>query len=267
MATIAQLTAKIAQFFTASDKAHSIINGADNETVSTEAGNLPTIAKALKDFEDKSVRGDIAQSNGSGWMAQALANLGLPSLNNWAASTDPSISDDSGDGYSVGSVWCNTTTKEIYRCVDSTLGAAVWALTSLDIVELVDIIATYEFLTQASLDSGPSITNPTIIGFVEAVVANGNSGTAKTLSLNTGTFQTCTLNGNCTFTMPTPTAGQSFILKLLTGAGSFTAAFTGVKWPGGTAPTITAAASKYDLLSFVADGTSWSGSIIQNFTV
>ena len=266
MATIAQLTAKIAQFFTASDKAHSIINGADNETVSTEAGNLPTMAKALKDFEDKAVRGDIAQANGSGWRAQALANLGLPSLNNWAASTDPSISDDSGDGYSVGSVWFNNTIKEIYRCVDPTLGAAVWALTTLDIAELVDIIATYEFLTQASLDGGPSITNPTIIGFIEKVVANGNSGTTKTLSLADGTFHTCTLTGNCTFTMPTATAGKSFVLKLLTGAGSFTAIFTGVKWSGETAPTITTAASKYDLLSFVADGTAWSGSAIQNFT-
>lgn len=50
MATIAELTAKIAQFFTASDKAHALINGADTETVSTDAGNLPTMAKAIKEF-------------------------------------------------------------------------------------------------------------------------------------------------------------------------------------------------------------------------
>ena len=108
--------------------------------------------------------------------------------------------------------------------------------------------------------------NPTLIGYTEATVAIGNSGTSKTISLANGTFQTVTLTGSCTFTMPTATAGQSFILKILTGAGSFTATFTGVKWSGGTAPTITTTASKYDLASFIADGTAWSGSIIQNFT-
>ena len=109
-------------------------------------------------------------------------------------------------------------------------------------------------------------TNPTLTGYTEATVAIGNSGTSKTISLANGTFQTVTLTGSCTFTMPTATAGQSFILKILTGAGSFTATFTSVKWSGGTAPTITTTASKYDLASFIADGTSWSGSIIQNFT-
>ena len=109
-------------------------------------------------------------------------------------------------------------------------------------------------------------TNPTLTGYTEATVAIGNSGTAKTISLATGTFQTVTLTGNCTFTMPTATSGQSFILKILTGAGGFTGTFTSVKWPGGTAPTITTTASKFDLASFIADGSAWTGSIIQNYT-
>jgi len=109
-------------------------------------------------------------------------------------------------------------------------------------------------------------TNPTLTGYTEATVAIGNSGTAVTISLATGTFQTVTLTGNCTFTMPTATAGQSFILKILTGAGGFTGTFTSVKWPGGTAPTITTTASKFDLASFIADGSAWTGSIIQNYT-
>jgi hypothetical protein len=109
-------------------------------------------------------------------------------------------------------------------------------------------------------------TNPTLTGYTEATVAIGNSGTAKTISLANGTFQTVTLTGNCTFTMPTATSGQSFILKILTGAGGFTGTFTSVKWPGGTAPTITTTASKFDLASFIADGSAWTGSIIQNYT-
>jgi hypothetical protein len=121
-------------------------------------------------------------------------------------------------------------------------------------------------LTGTETLTNKTLTNPTVNNYTEGVVAIGNSGTAQTISLTNGTFQSCTLTGNCTFTLPTATAGKSFILKLMTGAGGYTASFTGVKFSGGTSPTITAAASKYDLLSFVADGTAWSGSIIQNFT-
>jgi len=120
-------------------------------------------------------------------------------------------------------------------------------------------------LTLKTLTSS-TLTNPTVTNYVESVVAIGNSGTSQTIALTSGTVQTCTLTGNCTFTMPTATAGKSFILYLKTGAGSYTGTFTGVKWSGGTAPTITATASKMDILSFVADGTNWYGSIIQNFT-
>lgn len=114
--------------------------------------------------------------------------------------------------------------------------------------------------------TSPTVTNPTITNYTESVVAIGDSGTSQTLALTNGTVQTCTLTGNCTFTMPTATAGKSFILYLKTGAGSFTAAFTSVKWPNGTAPTITTTASRMDILSFVADGTNWYGSFTQNYT-
>jgi hypothetical protein len=102
--------------------------------------------------------------------------------------------------------------------------------------------------------------------YTESVVAIGNSGTTRTLALTSGTVQTCTLTGNCTFTMPTATAGKSFVMLLRTGTGSFTATFTGVKWPGNVAPTITATAAKLEVISFIADGTNWYGNISQNYT-
>ena len=108
-------------------------------------------------------------------------------------------------------------------------------------------------------------TNPTITNYVESVVAIGNSSTAQTLSLTNGTVQTVTMTGNCTFTMPTATAGKSFVLIANTGAGSFTGTFTSVKWPGGTAPTLTTTASRWDIFSFFADGTNWYGTVAQAF--
>lgn len=101
--------------------------------------------------------------------------------------------------------------------------------------------------------------------FTESVVSNGNSGTSKTLDLTNGTVHTCTLTGNCTFTMPATTAGKSFTLFLNTGAGGFSASFTGVRWASSTPPTITTTASKVDILSFISDGTYWYGSYSQNY--
>ena len=107
--------------------------------------------------------------------------------------------------------------------------------------------------------------NVTVTNYIETLNAIGNSSTSKTIDLTTGTVQTCTLTGNCTFTMPTAVAGKSFILILSTGAGSFTATFTSVKWPANTAPTITTTASRWDILTFVSDGTNWYGNFAQAY--
>jgi hypothetical protein len=125
---------------------------------------------------------------------------------------------------------------------------------------------TNKTLTSPAVTTG-ALTNPTVTDYVESVVAIGNTGTSQTIVLTSGTVQTATLTGNCTFTMPTATAGKSFILLLKQdGTGSRTATFTGVKWSAAGTPTITATASKMDILTFVADGTNWYGSISQGYT-
>ena len=118
--------------------------------------------------------------------------------------------------------------------------------------------------------TSPTLTAPTVTGYTESVVAIGTVTTSHTLALTAGTFQTATLTAStaCTFTMPAVGGGKSFILHLKQAAvtGNGTATFTGVKWSGGTAPTITATAARMDILSFTSDGTNWYGSFIQNFT-
>jgi hypothetical protein len=118
------------------------------------------------------------------------------------------------------------------------------------------------------LDTSPTVNNPTVTNYVETVQALGTVGASSTLALTSGTVITATLTAStpCTFTMPTATAGKSFILILTQAAtGMTTATFTGVKYPGGTAPTITATASAIDIISFVANGTSWFGTAAQAF--
>ena len=116
--------------------------------------------------------------------------------------------------------------------------------------------------------TSPTLNNPTVTNYIESVVAVGTVGASSTLALTNGTVQTATLTAStpCTFTMPTATSGKSFILKLTQAAtGMTTATFTGVKWPGGTAPTITATASAVDVLTFVCADSIWYGNYAQAF--
>jgi len=92
--------------------------------------------------------------------------------------------------------------------------------------------------------------------YSETVHAGGNTGTSQTLAETNGNVQTWTMNGNCTFTMPSGSglqAGTSLTLILTQdGTGSRTGAFTGVKWAGGSAPTLTTTATTgIDVLTFI----------------
>jgi hypothetical protein len=127
---------------------------------------------------------------------------------------------------------------------------------------------TLSTLAGSETFTNKTLTNPTVTNYVESVVAIGTVTSSNTLSLTSGTVQTVTLTAStaCTFTMPTATAGKSFILIVTQASGgSGTAVFTSVKFPGGTAPTITATASAIDILTFVANGTSWFGTYAQAF--
>jgi len=137
-----------------------------------------------------------------------------------------------------------------------------------------NVLATSAAMTTPTITSAamttPTITNPTVTNYVESVVAIGTVTTTNTIALTNGTVQTATLTAStaCTFTMPTATAGKSFVLLLKQAAstGNGTAAFTSVKWGTAGAPTITATAGKMDILTFIADGTNWYGSIAQGYT-
>lgn len=131
--------------------------------------------------------------------------------------------------------------------------------------------------TLATLAGAETLTGKTVeaatftSGYTEEV-AIANTSTAYTIDLANGSVQVLTLTGNCVFTFPTATAGRSFLLVLKQDAtGSRTATWPSVtnpvKWPGGTNPTITATASRWDLYAFTADGTNWLGrTIAQNYS-
>ena len=130
-------------------------------------------------------------------------------------------------------------------------------------------VAGTDYVTPTGTETltNKTLTNPTVTNYVETPYT-ANSSTAITLALTNGTVQIITLTGNATITMPAATSGKSFLLMLKQdGTGSRTVTWSTVKWPGGTAPTITSTASKQDIFSFFADGTNWYGvTVSQNYT-
>lgn len=103
-------------------------------------------------------------------------------------------------------------------------------------------------------------TTPTFIGIRETKVAMP----ANAIDLATGNYFTKTISGATTFTVSNvPASGTvgEFILDLTNG-GSGAITWWGVKWVGGTAPTLTTAGR--DTLGFFTHdgGTIWTGFVI-----
>lgn len=115
----------------------------------------------------------------------------------------------------------------------------------------------------------PTLTAPTINGYVEGNTNLGTVGASATLSIASSTVLTATLTAGTqtTFTMPAAAAGKAFTLYLKQPASGTvgSAVFTGVKWQNGGAPIITQLNGKLDILPFVSDGVNWYGSFAQNF--
>ncbi len=77
----------------------------------------------------------------------------------------PTVSDDSSDGkgYSVGDVWLDTTNDDIYDCIDSTVGAAIWLRRWLHSLQDGAILNLESSQAVGTLSSGATITLSNLI--------------------------------------------------------------------------------------------------------
>ena len=90
---------------------------------------------------------------------------------------------------------------------------------------------------------------------------------ALDLDLSTSNYFTKTINANSTFTVSNTPASRAFAFTLeLTHTSGTVTWFSGVEWPGGTAPTLTT--GKTHLFMFVTDdgGTRWRAASLINYT-
>jgi hypothetical protein len=102
-----------------------------------------------------------------------------------------------------------------------------------------------------------------------ALPATGNTTSATTINWNDGNVQEKVLNVSATtFTFTNGNAGATYILVIKqSSGGGGTVTWPGtVTWAGGTAPTMTTTANKFDVYTFIFDGNKYFGSYIQDFT-
>jgi hypothetical protein len=126
-------------------------------------------------------------------------NGGLGGKNNYAATTDPTVGDDTNDGYAVGSVWYNVPDDRYYVCVYNAAGAAVWlenrfinssgdfAPHANNTKDLGHTLKRWKdlFLSgNADIDGSLNVATTTYLGGILTVNANAifNVGTTTTIS-------------------------------------------------------------------------------------
>lgn len=115
--------------------------------------------------------------------------------------------------------------------------------------------------TDAQTLSNKTLATPVLTGTREVLVAMP----ASAIDLSAGNVFTKTISGETTLTVSnTPTTGiaASFILELTNAGSAAITWFSGVKWAGGTAPTLTEAG--VDVLGFYSHdgGTTWRGMVL-----
>lgn len=84
-------------------------------------------------------------------------------------------------------------------------------------------------------------------------ITSDTDGATITFDMNVSNLHTVTLGGNRTLAVSNVAVGQKFILRLVQdGTGSRTVTwFATIKWPGGSAPTLTTTLNKTDVFGFL----------------
>ena len=131
-----------------------IITGAENVTPVApvyQHGQYPICQIALAVSQTQIANADIIDE-------RPLINISPVLLNKLDGTVAPTVNDDSDDGYSEGSFWINVSGNESYRCVDASVGAAVWVNTTLD---SSDVAAIYAPLISPALTGNPTAPTQT----------------------------------------------------------------------------------------------------------
>lgn len=176
-----------------------------------------------------------------------------------------------------------TPATGIIRCIN--IAHTMGAVADYRAIEIADNIANTKGIYQTGALTTNNFVGKTAFGSTttpsEAINVTGNiivvgqyaatkfaltDGATIPLDWNLSNVQSVTLAGNRIFTFINPKSGGRYLIFLKQDTtGSRTVTWPTIIWRGGTAPTLTTAANKTDLITLVYDGTSYYGDASLNY--
>jgi hypothetical protein len=220
------------------------LNGTGSGDVTGPAGGVVDSQVVLFD----GVTGKLIKTSGVSWSALLAA-------------TEPAIPTSV-----VTSFWSGIKT---WRDLATDIRAAV--LTGYAVGANAALAATDSILAafgkiQGQINARAPIASPAFTGTatfqgVRESITPASAGATYTVANTAASISNLTLTANTAFTFPAAATGGQFTLLLLQDAtGSRIPTWpTSVRWPAGTAPTLTTTAGRTDVISFISDGTYWLG--------
>ncbi len=173
---------------------------------------------------------------------------------------------------STSSVYSSSKTESTYEPKNSNIQSHINNTTNphsvtktqvgLDNVDNTsDINKPLSSATTTALATKLDKSGGTMTGAITAIRETKVAMAANNIDLATGNLFTKTISGVTTLTISNALAAgnvNSFVLELTNGGSAVITWFSGVKWAGGTAPTLTA--SGKDILGFYSHdgGTTWN---------
>ena len=209
--------------------------------------------------------GDWVVSSGSGWgkidnsdkVSSVAGKTGAVTL------TKADVGLGNVDNTSDANKPVSTATQNALNAKQNTLvsGTNIKTVNNTSLIGSGNVAVGDVTLTGAQTLTNKTLTAPVLTGTREVRVAMP----ANAIDLSAGNVFTKTISGATTLTvLNTPSTGiaASFILELTNAGSAAITWFSGVKWAGGTAPTLTAVG--VDVLGFYSHdgGTTWRGMML-----
>jgi len=223
------------------------------EVISYTGISTNTLTGCTRNFDNSTAR-----SHADGSLVETMPFVGM--WNDLSDGVDAALNSD-GSGLHI------TATASIATAIIEGATVQTLAVPSLASIAQADI---------PNLD-GSDITTDTIgltslasmahihYNAAKGTITGDSDGATVTFDMDVSNIHTVTLGGNRTLAVSNVDVGQAFVIRLVQdGTGSRTVTwFSTIKWPSGTAPTLSTAASDVDSFGFICTSSgNYDGYII-----